>query len=375
VTSSVASLGTLALLALSLPASATELADTDLLDDEGQLESQEIINGEEATADDYPMTGGVIFDGTIDMGSWGSAEMRAFMCSSTLIAPDTVLLAAHCIDDVALTYGLGEVTDKTYYWTRLADLSDHDGTTIADLPDDAVASVAFVAHEDFDLYGMSVGIADNADIALIFLEEAVTDVPFAYLPQNADEDDQLIEDAELTVVGWGQQTATSGWTAPPAGTYLYKMMGESYVGELGEAEFQVGVEEDDVRKCHGDSGGPSFQLVDTDLVEDMRLVGVTSHAYDSTDCNSKGGVDTRVSAYLEWIDTQMVSACEDGTRVWCEQEGIPVVDAGADEDENSDLGILEGDDGAKACGCAAPSVPASAWLLLGSLGLLVRRRR
>ncbi len=374
-TISVASLGTLALLALSLPASATELADADLLDDEGQLDSQEIINGEEATADDYPMTGGVIFDGTIDMGSWGSAEMRAFMCSSTLIAPDTVLLAAHCIDDVALTYGLGEVTDKTYYWTRQADLSDHDGSSIADLPADAVASVGFVAHEDFDLYSMSVGIADNADIALIFLEEAVTDVPFAYLPQNTDEDDQLVEDAEVTVVGWGQQTATSGWTAPPAGTYLYKMMGESYVGELGEAEFQVGVEEDDVRKCHGDSGGPSFQLVDTDLVEDMRLVGVTSHAYDSTDCNSKGGVDTRVSAYLDWIDAQMVSACEDGTRVWCEQEGIPVVDAGADEDENSDLGILEGDDGAKACGCAAPSVPASAWLLLGSLGLLVRRRR
>ena len=51
-----------------------------------------IINGEDAEASEYPQTGAMIaqiegFPGPL------------FMCSSTLVAPDTVLLAAHCVDE------------------------------------------------------------------------------------------------------------------------------------------------------------------------------------------------------------------------------------------------------------------------------------
>lgn len=350
---------------------AEELAVLDLV----SVGPERIINGEDATADDYPMTGGSIMEGTVNLGSYGSQDMQVFMCSSTLIAPDVVLLAAHCLDDDALTYGLGSVDDKVYYWSREADLSDYDGSAWRDLPEDAVTASNWVMHEGFDLFGMEMGLAENDDIALLFLDEPVLDVPFAYLPQSGDEIDQLEEGVELVVVGWGQQTATSGWGSPPKGTYMLKQQGLSFLAELGSHEFQVGEVEDDVRKCHGDSGGPSFMTVETETTETMRLVGVTSHAYDSTDCNSKGGVDTRVDAYLDWIEDEMLAACEDGTRSWCEEPGLPVAEA---PDEDHDLGVFD-DEGAggggKGCGCAAGPTAPVAWALLGGLGLFLRRRR
>ena len=54
----------------------------------------------------------------------------------------------------------------------------------------------------------------------------------------------------------------------------------------------------------------------------LRLVGVTSHAYDMTDCNQTGGVDTRVQFYRDWIESKMVAGCENGVRVWCDEAGI-----------------------------------------------------
>ncbi len=146
------------------------------------------------------------------------------------------------------------------------------------------------------------------------------------------------------------------------------MMGYSVLSELGDYELQVGAEAEDVRKCHGDSGGPTFLDIETDSTESMRIIGVTSHAYDESDCDSKGGVDTRVDAYLDWIDNEMVTRCQDGTRVWCETEGIldaPVAEAITDDGT---------EDGGKKSGCSAvPLAPALAPMLL-SLVMVFRRR-
>ncbi|MDP6934311.1 MAG: trypsin-like serine protease, partial [Myxococcota bacterium] len=325
-----------------------------------------IINGETADRDDFPMTGAMLMDATLSMGSWGSSDMRMLVCSSTLIAPDVVLLAAHCLDEESFTYGYGDLEDVEIRWTREADLEEWDGSSTPDWPDDSVLAWDWVFHEDFDLMSMEMGISENHDIALLFLDEALEDLPLAVLP-TAEEADQLQEDNEVMIVGWGQQEATSMWEEPPAGTYGIKQQGTSTIANLGDHEFQVGAEESDVRKCHGDSGGPSFMVVDTDSSETMRLVGVTSHAYDSSDCEETGGVDTRVDAYLDWIDQEMRSRCEDGTRAWCEEEGIlPPPEAMAELDERS------GPFQACACSSAASSTQ---WAPLALLGLVVFRRR
>jgi len=348
-----------------------------------------IINGEDASSADYPMTGGLLVDTVIDMGSWGTFPMQSFMCSSTLIAPDVVLIAAHCIDPFALTFGLGDLMDTEYAWSREADLSAYDGSSSgAAWPDDAVLIADSVMHPTWDMNNLQVGLSKNYDVALLFLAAPVLDVPPALLPSAA-EAETLAEGLDVAVVGWGQQTHVAGWgSAPPEGTYMLKQQGMSYIAEIADFEFQVGAEEDDVRKCHGDSGGPSFAWVGEGTTETMRLVGVTSHAYDSSDCESKGGVDTRVDYYLDWIDEEMRTRCEDGTRVWCDEPGILPTDyfEASAEDDAGDTGgdagdaegaaddTVDGEDGMTKGGCSTAAGALSGVGLVVSMMAVARRR-
>jgi hypothetical protein len=291
------------------------------------------------------MTGGLIAHGTANVFGM-EMEGRLFMCSSTLIAPDVVLLASHCIDleAMATEYGV-ELQDLELRWSRKTDLSMYGLGVISEWPSDSVKAWDWVAHPDWDFATLQMGLAENNDIALLFLEEPVLDVPFAYLP-TAEEGQQIEVEVEVAVVGWGQQTATSQTEQPPAGTVGIKQMGMSRITRASDYEFQVGVLETDVRKCHGDSGGPSFMWVDSDSEETMRVVGVTSHSYDETDCFQTGGVDTRVDYYLDWIDSEMRARCEDETRAWCDVHGIIPVDwevgdespdGDGDDDDDDDI--------------------------------------
>ena len=332
-----------------------------------------IINGEEATEDDYPQAGAMLLHAYLDLGSYGEGEVKTITCSSTLIAPDVVMLASHCLDEVSYTYGMGSMEIYEIRWSRQADLTEWDGTTrFPEWPEDSIAAIDWVEHEDFDLYTMSTGIAQNYDVALLFLETPVTDTPYAYLP-TPDEGDQLYEDAPVTVVGWGMQVAgESAMDTPDPGTYAIKMQGESVVGEIGDYEFQVGPEEEDVRKCHGDSGGPTFANVETEATETLRVVGITSHAFDRTDCKTKGGVDTRAFAYRDWIEAQMTARCEDGTRSWCEEYGLPLPPIPEPEVVENNGGD---DEKRRACACASATPGGSVMgLLLGAAALLRRRR-
>lgn len=333
-----------------------------------------IINGAAATRDEFPMAGALLMDADVQLGSYYDGPVRAFVCSSTLIAPDVVLLAAHCVDPEALnymmTFGYGTTENIVFHWTREPDLTAFDGSSIPEYPADAVLAREAVFHPDFDLMSMQMGLAENHDIALLFLDTPVTDVPFAYLP-TVEEAVQIVQDAQVEVVGWGMQEASENqWEAPEAGTYAEKMQGVSYIASLAETEMQIGLVEEDVRKCHGDSGGPTFFHVTTDSTESLRVIGVTSHAYDASDCSETGGVDTRVDAYLEWIDAEMTARCEDGSRAWCDEAGIPALPMPAAADEVTD----EGEAPRGGCGCDVGGV-GGAWIgLVGILGVRIRRR-
>lgn len=356
-------------------------SDTDL-QPAGPVEGPRIINGTDASEDDYPQAGGMIMDMDLDLDDYGEFSLRQFTCSSTLIAPDVVMMAAHCIDELAYTQGLGDMVINEIRWTRQADLSTWDGSSRRkqDWPEDSIAALDWVAHPDFSLRSMELGTADNHDIALLFLDTPITDTPFAYLPTE-DETDQIEEGAEVEIVGWGMQVASESATdMPDPGTYAIKEMAATVVGEVDETEFQVGPEEDEGRKCHGDSGGPTFIEVETDSAESLRVVGVTSHSYDLSDCKRKGGVDTRVFAYLDWIDEELRARCEDGTRAWCEEEGIPAVpdpEQIADNDDGESDGESDTAEDVKAGGCCSTGgLPSNGVLgLVAGLALLGRRRR
>lgn len=341
-----------------------------------------IINGAPAGPEEWPQAGGLLVGATATVAGFEPITGRLLMCSSTLIAPDVVLTAAHCIDldgllDVAAQQGftIESLDDLQIVFSGEADLSHYElGAsiygTLPEWPADAAFSTDWVAHEGFDLFTLQVGLAENDDIGLFFLEEPVFDVPFAILP-TPEEAEQIVEGADVVIVGWGQQQQD----ALP-GTVGTKQVADSYISALADYELKVGEVFEDGRKCHGDSGGPSFMQVETDSSEPWRLIGVTSHAWDATtDCRVTGGVDTRVDHYLGWIDAQMRAACADGTRSWCEEPGIlpPPDAAGVFPWEQPLASDLEGEDAKKGCGCASttPTVPA----LVLPLALLALRRR
>jgi hypothetical protein len=335
-----------------------------------------IINGEDATEEDWPMTGGMIATGTAEVFGY-ELTGRLLMCSSTLIAPDVVLLAAHCVDVEGIIAETGlegiEITDLELAWAPQADLSMF-GFGLSDpppYPDIHAIAWDWVFPDDWNINMMQMGLARNHDIGLMFLEEPVLDRDFAYIITE-EEDEQFKLNKEVVVVGWGQQTDDQ---QAPAGTVGFKKMGTSFIAEKTAAEFKVGELPEDVRKCHGDSGGPTFMEIETESSAKWRIVGVTSHAYDMTDCRETGGVDTRITAYLDWIDSEMRSRCEDGTRSWCQTPGIPSI---PDADGVHDWDVDEAEDelyDKKGCACVAAPGPFGALPVLFLSGLLGLRRR
>ena len=263
------------------------------------------------------MTGAVLMESD-------QAGAPQLWCSSTLLTPDVVVLAAHCVDPEIILGLYPETTTLRFYWTREDDVSSYDGT--GRLPSDAIEAIGAVYHASYSVAGFDEGIANNHDIALLFLAE-VADEGHAY-PVALDESEQLVEEAEVVVVGWGQQSTAPDSTGE-------KMMGVSTVGALGETEFLVGPLAADVRQCHGDSGGPVFLDVLADTTTPLRLVGVTSHAYDETACEEVGAVNTRIDAHLDWLDDQLRARCADGFRVWCEEPGLIFAPPAEDEEDNA----------------------------------------
>jgi len=311
-------------------------------------ESLPIINGAVADDDDYPMTGGLILT---------SAGSKAVVCSSTLIAPDVVILAAHCVDPDALAaYGY---TSGTQWWSTEPDLAIYDGSGDPPLPDDAVLVRASVFPDEFDINTMQKRTALNYDIALAFLDEPLEGQPLGVLPTD-DEAEALTTGAEVAIVGWGQTSQ--------GGASGVKYWGESVVGAVSDYEFQVGPDQDDVRQCHGDSGGPTFLAVETGSATKERVVGVTSHSWDSTDCASAGGVETRVDYYLDWIEDQMGDACADGTRTWCDEPGILPAPTGA---RTTSTTIGDGIRVAPICGTVVPGSGA----IVAALAMLLAAAR
>lgn len=261
----------------------------------------EVING--TKAESYAP-----FSSTVALAqeSYGSLSLA---CSGTLIEPDVVLTAAHCVN-----------------WYKASDMKIIYGTTNANNPDEGmvhdVKAVAY--HESYDPYAykklnalltMGEGTYSSMnvnDIGIVLLKEPILNAVTSKIY-----DGEIAINMIARLVGYGQngsvqepdepsqpESEPSGvlyWGDVPVKLFTEKeiIFGENYPqGNNGSP----GINPDG---CYGDSGGPTFNLNQEKNIDGV--ITATSRVPPDVPwigCGF-GYVATRAAPYKEWIGAKV----------------------------------------------------------------------
>ncbi len=226
---------------------------------------QPVIGGTLTPEGMYPATGALVLN-----DGYGYQPT----CTGTLIAPDAVLTAGHCVDDL---FTNGAVPSFTLALNA-------NGVSA----DQVYAGLSSHPHPSFDINTLPTGIGRWYDIAVLKLAQPVPDAAVEILP-TVEEAALLAPDLMLQLVGYG---LTSNDTFDLG----VKYHGEGRLREVAEAELLIS-DPGTQQNCNGDSGGPAL----VDLGEGLRIVGVVSRSPDDNPVCDHGGVDTRTDSYLDFI--------------------------------------------------------------------------
>jgi hypothetical protein len=261
-------------------------------------------------------------------GAWPDAVAvlgNAGSCSGTLIAPDVVLTAGHCID-----------IDPVVVVIDAVDL-DAGGEWIG-----IERAEAYPAWET------------SYDVGVLVLAHASRTRP-RKIARTCTATEQLHAGAEVTVVGFGRTTpdGRGGASVKHAATIVVSdPLCTSDPGCLA-GEFIAGG--DGVDACFGDSGGPAY----VDTAAGPILLGVVSRGLSGDWKCGNGGIYVRVDRVARWIERITGRRLP---RSVCHGSG----------DDPGDGAETDGEGG----GCAAGGSAAGPALgLLAALGLVGRSRR
>lgn len=244
-----------------------------------------IIGGETAEPGAYPWMVSIVNNGNEDI-FW------AQFCGGTLIHPQWVLTAAHCMDEDNRPFEVDEIDVLV------------GRETLRGTSGERIAVSQIIRHPSFNT------INGNADIALLKLATASTG------PILKIADSSMLDVDERgtfgTIIGWGRtQTKIrinnlQHAQVPLVGTETcaaaYRVLGYRLTPNMLCAGFRQG----GVDACSGDSGGPLIVRADPANQSSQWIqAGIISWGKGCAEANAYG-VYTHLARFRDWVDVQIV---------------------------------------------------------------------
>jgi secreted trypsin-like serine protease len=199
-------------------------------------------------------------------------ENKFSTCTGTPIADNVILTAAHCVKDAVLISAI--------FKTSLCE-----GTQLK--KEEVIPAIDWKKHSDYKDLGSS-------DVAIVKLESSI---PADYEVSKIYDGSSDITSKTVTLIGYGRTSEND--ESLPKLRKTYKILNEE-IGHNEKTGDLLVIDQKTTGVCFGDSGGPVFVEVDSEL----QIAGVNSFVLNPDDQNKKchyAGAATYMPPYRTWL--------------------------------------------------------------------------